>query len=326
MYITSLSASSFNTFDQCAFQYFLKYGLGMRDKSGQAAEKGTIVHKMMEILALEKLALQTKEPLSTLLKEDEYLIDGLKNIRDYYSKENYDAVFSLVYDDHVNKSEFKYTDKDRSTLRGWFDRAREFQDGAFNPLNKDIIAPEQFFEVPLPDDWAAYTYVMPDGEVLSGQLKLRGIIDVVSKVDADTYEILDYKTGSVMNWKTYKTKDYNDILNEFQLQLYYLVSRIQKPDVKSVICTIYYLAHDTVFTVAFDNIDKIKTKIKNQFNKIRSCTKPKCLDKQFCSRVCYFGKTKYEQGGDETICQHYRKMLEKYGMEETIKLCQKKKD
>jgi len=54
MIITYFRSSSFNTHSLCEQQYFLEYVLGWKGKSGLKADKGTIVHKILEILALIK--------------------------------------------------------------------------------------------------------------------------------------------------------------------------------------------------------------------------------------------------------------------------------
>ena len=45
----------------CEQQYFLEYVLGYRSPSNKKADKGTIVHKVLEILAGIKLSQQNKE-------------------------------------------------------------------------------------------------------------------------------------------------------------------------------------------------------------------------------------------------------------------------
>ena len=52
--VTYFRSSSYNTHSMCEQQYFLEYVLGYRGPSGQKADKGTIVHKVLEILAVIK--------------------------------------------------------------------------------------------------------------------------------------------------------------------------------------------------------------------------------------------------------------------------------
>ena len=54
MIITYLRSSSYGTHSMCPQQYMMEYILGIRSPSNQKADKGTIVHKVMEILAYIK--------------------------------------------------------------------------------------------------------------------------------------------------------------------------------------------------------------------------------------------------------------------------------
>ena len=58
MIVTYFRSSSYNQYSMCPQAYYMTYVLGHQSPSGQAAEKGTIVHKVMECLAQAKLAHQ----------------------------------------------------------------------------------------------------------------------------------------------------------------------------------------------------------------------------------------------------------------------------
>ena len=51
MIVTYIRSSSYNNYDYCQMQYFITYVLGHRSISGKKAQLGTMVHKVMEILA-----------------------------------------------------------------------------------------------------------------------------------------------------------------------------------------------------------------------------------------------------------------------------------
>ena len=51
MIVTYIRSSSYNNYDFCQMQYFLTYVLGHRSDSNKKADMGTMVHKVMEILA-----------------------------------------------------------------------------------------------------------------------------------------------------------------------------------------------------------------------------------------------------------------------------------
>ena len=58
MIVTYFRSSSYNTHSLCEQQYFLEYVLGWRGVSGLKASKGTVVHKVLEILAIIKQSQQ----------------------------------------------------------------------------------------------------------------------------------------------------------------------------------------------------------------------------------------------------------------------------
>ena len=51
MLITYVRSSSYNNYSYCQMQYFITYVLGHQAESGKKAILGTIVHKVLEILA-----------------------------------------------------------------------------------------------------------------------------------------------------------------------------------------------------------------------------------------------------------------------------------
>ena len=87
-------------------QYYLEYTLGWRGKSGQKADKGTIVHKALEICAVCKKGAQ----------------DGKKNITDdvvgkvitdLYEPEYLETIVEKVYKHYATAcSHHKWTNKD----------------------------------------------------------------------------------------------------------------------------------------------------------------------------------------------------------------------
>ena len=68
MLVTYMRSSSYNNFDYCQMQYFLTYVLGHQSTSGKKAQLGTMVHKVMEVLAACQKLRQDKK---TLLLEDD---------------------------------------------------------------------------------------------------------------------------------------------------------------------------------------------------------------------------------------------------------------
>ena len=63
MLVTYIRSSSYNNFEYCQMQYFMTYVLGHQTVSGKKAQLGTVVHKVMEILAGCKKLLQDGDEL-----------------------------------------------------------------------------------------------------------------------------------------------------------------------------------------------------------------------------------------------------------------------
>ena len=51
MLTTYIRSSSYNNYEFCQMQYFITYVLGHQSDSGKKAELGTMVHKVMEVMA-----------------------------------------------------------------------------------------------------------------------------------------------------------------------------------------------------------------------------------------------------------------------------------
>ena len=51
MIITYLRSSAATTYDLCELRGFIEYGLGIKQKENIFAQKGSLIHKAMELLA-----------------------------------------------------------------------------------------------------------------------------------------------------------------------------------------------------------------------------------------------------------------------------------
>ena len=77
MLITYVRSSSYNNYSYCEMQYFMTYVLGYQSKSGKKADMGTMVHKVMEVLAGLKKYHQDN-PKVKFLKVDDDAIGKFK--------------------------------------------------------------------------------------------------------------------------------------------------------------------------------------------------------------------------------------------------------
>lgn len=186
-------SSSYNAFRRCEHEAFMTYSLGLKAPSGKAADKGTIVHKALEICALSKKAHQDgldsfeDEILGTVEtnnREPDYLDHILETSYKYYSE---------AFSHHNEKAHAKWRPADLRDCRKWMWDALKFNDGMFDPMNRTIVAAEPNFDFQLEEDWASYDYNYK-GESLTGKLALKGTIDQICETDSpDIYEIVDWK-------------------------------------------------------------------------------------------------------------------------------------
>ena len=110
MIITYFRSSSYNAHNMCPQQYFIEYNLGWRGLSGQKADKGTIVHKVLEILAFIKMYQQDNREIY----EDD--IAGSINVNNY----DLSSIKSIVYNYYVdNTPHHKWSPKDERDCSNW---------------------------------------------------------------------------------------------------------------------------------------------------------------------------------------------------------------
>ena len=75
----------------------------------------------------------------------------------------------------------------------------------FDPRNRNILCPEQQFDIVIDKPWAEYEYKTTK-ETIKGQLAIKGTIDLITQINDDTLEIIDWKTGRRLDWATGEEK------------------------------------------------------------------------------------------------------------------------
>lgn len=208
-----------------------------------------------------------------------------------------DDIAASVYV-HFTKA-FTYHDwlpEDYDKLLSWIEKCRKFNGGQFYPLNRNIVQPEKPFDFTFDAKWAEYHYELPDGRVLDGHLAMRGTIDLITKVDDNTYELTDYKTGQRKNWRTGKIKEYEDLEKDIQLRTYHYALHKLYPAVKNFLITIYFVSNGGPFTFCFGDKDLAKTEemIKDKFKEVKSEQNPALNKTPFCTRFCHLGCNTFE--------------------------------
>jgi hypothetical protein len=280
----------------CEQQYFLEYVLGWRGPSGQKADKGTIVHKVLEILAVIKQAQQNNESK---------IIDDI--IGDVDTKKyNLNTIIEKVYKHYTEaNSHHKWAPKDYKDCHAWVYKAIEFNDGMFDPRNRNILCPERHFDFCINKKWAEYSYETPDGTI-KGNLALKGTIDLVTLASPNTIEIIDWKTGRRLDWATGEEKTQEKLENDPQLRIYHYAISHLYPDIEHIIFSIYFINDGGPFSICFDKSDLPKTEemLRRKFDIIKNVKRPKLNKSWMCSKLCHFGKTTFNNTAIEPLTEY----------------------
>jgi hypothetical protein len=270
----------------CAQQYLLEYVLGMKSPSNKKADKGTIIHKVLEILAYIKLTEQNNE---TVYVDD---ILGSINIKKY----NLNTIIESVYKYYSTQfKHHKWDIKDYKDCHLWVNKALESHNGSFDPRNRDILQPEQRFDIVIEKPWAKYSYQTKDG-LLEGYLAIKGTIDLITKVNDNTIEIIDWKSGKRLDWATGEEKTLDKLQNDPQLKIYhYAVSQLY-PNIEHVMVSINFINDGGPFTICYDKSDLLSTEemLRKKFQIIKNTEVPKLNKTWKCTKLCHFGKTTFE--------------------------------
>ena len=248
----------------CEQQYFFEYVLGWRGPSNKKADKGTIVHKVLEILAIIKQAQQNK---------DKTVVDDVVG-KISVSKYNLDTIIEKVYKYYTEQfKHHAWETKDYKDCYNWVYKAINYHNGMFDPRNRTIVCPEQRFDIEIKKPWAAYKYET-NNEVLEGNLAIKGTIDLITKADDNTLEIIDWKTGRRLDWATGSEKTQEKLEVDPQLRIYHYAIKQLYPDIDNIIVTIYFINDGGPFSVCFGPKDLVATEsmLRDKFEQIKKRT------------------------------------------------------
>lgn len=279
MIVTYLRSSSVSCWEFCPFKYFLSYNLSIKEPANKKAIIGNVVHKALEIMAKQKLAIQNgqneifEDETETKFKTTDDDKVALAAAYKYYSE----------LETHIDWS---YPDYLR--CRELLNKALTFNDGEYNPMKNNIVSPEMKFDIEIKKDWSYFNY----GNGNKGYLRVKGTIDLIVKNECDdSYHIYDWKTGKRYDWAKDKDKTFNDLGQDFQLILYFFAVKTLFPD-KNLYLTIYYIDFDEPVTLMFDEDTMIKAEemIKKWFLEIKNSSKPKKKISWKCTKLCHYGR------------------------------------
>lgn len=328
MLITYIRSSSYNNYSYCQMQYFITYNLGFQQPSGKRADIGTIVHKVMEVLAKLKRYTQDNPKKRTLTIDD----DALGNIEikkaDLLSKTTVANILEKSFGFYSNRSEHSFAKADHSLCSELIWNTLNYNEGQFDPRLRNIVAAEPQFDIAIEEDWAKYEYALPNGKKISGQLAIKGTIDLVTESSEGIIEVIDWKTGRRLDWATGEEKTYEKLCNDPQLLLYnYAISKLF-PNYKQSIMSIFFIKDGGPFSMCFDKSDhdKFLNMLKNKFEDIKKNEQPKPIstDRQNwkCTKLCHYYKNNWPNT-DQNMCIYIENHLKNHGMSKTIENCSK---
>ena len=301
MIISFLRSSLITTSRLCGGRAWIEYNIGRRSDTNDANLKGSIIHQVLEQLALEKLNRQK----GNASRE----IDPFILLEETYEK---------FYEENPGKLK----DTSRKECISLLEKALMFQNGAYHPLNQNVLAVEHFFDFEIDKPWAEYSYEVPDG-TLKGKLRLKGNCDLIIKEDENTLVCIDYKTSStVKDWATDKEKTPDTIHQDPQLKFYFYALAHEFPQYENIIMTMYFIRLGKPLTAIFERsqLGEIEEWIRKGYNKLQDTDNPKFIDKgpsNWKCRFCQFSKTMENE--KETTCKFFQRELKEKGMDTTMR-------
>ena len=228
-------------------QYYMNYVLGLPRGTAKKAEQGTIVHKVMEILANCKKEIQdqyiyNKEcPIPNFFEyDDEHIgvvewfyddflkpyplsnteVDAINKTRINKYKYKHDAKipygtthYGKQMVDEIFERVYTYYSKenwepvDKKDCYNWTWMALEYKDGIFDPRKRNIVEAEPHFDFIIDKPWANYRWTLPTGKEISGKLGIKGTIDLITAHPGGIIEVVDWKTGQRKDWACKTSND-----------------------------------------------------------------------------------------------------------------------
>lgn len=270
MRIATVSASSYKTYSWCEWQWFLNYCLGFRSEAGPAALLGNVVHKYLEIMS--SAAIASREENKNYWPDEEYLWDLCFNY--YYQK--YPHIF-----DSIEPSKIKKVIKGINGL----------ENTEYSVYSPNTISSEAEFYIPL----AFSECLIRKTEKGNEYVKATGKIDRVERIDEETIEIIDYKTGTRSDWDSKDRKKIDSIalLNQIQPRMYHMAAKELYPWAKNFLVTFIYITDGGPVTTVFEDKDIEITNdiLRERIKEVIHNHEPQRDRSWKCSKICWFGKT-----------------------------------
>ena len=306
-------SSSLNQYKTCQMRYYFEYLLGQKTPTGKSACLGTIFHKVFEVRALAKKALQDGY---TYIDDEIFGNLTIDECRDY------NKITELSYS-HYSEIEkhLKFSEADKKTVLSWCEKTLD-KYSEYDPFNMNIVAAELFFDIEINKEWAKYDTVV-NGEKISGNMRIKGTMDTIVKHSDTVYELIDYKTGKYReDFATKEEKDLEYLKNDTQLLLYLIALKTIYPNVDFML-SLFYINKGGMFTIAADDdmLNRAWGMLEKSYKEISKNYNPTQLDKTHkdyrCKFLCPFSKPCADDPSI-SICNREKENISRMGFTKTF--------
>ena len=312
MLIPYIRSSLLGNLEFCQHQCVLTYAVGLSSPAGAAASMGSTVHKMMELRARGSIA--QKSGKDSFEYEDWGTLSVAWSM-DFDQTINKCHENQLEIDNHVDPKKIIKSKILTSAKKAITDYPQ------YDPINLNILAIEQFFDMEIKEDWAKYSKEI-NGTLYEGYMKIRGTIDCLISHNDDIIEVFDFKNGSRKDFATDQIKDLEYLKTDKQL-LFYLFALNKLYPGKTFIMTLYFINDGGIFSVVGDEemLKKSEDMIKAKYlelttMEIPTLRNPKRNDFK-CIHCCKYSKPdSYTRG--LSVCEFMHNKFKKDGLDVTI--------
>ncbi len=259
MKVERLSSSAIKTYDFCEFQYYLNYHIGLPSISGKAALIGTIVHATLATLARKG----NKWPWQKIL--DRYW--------DFYALQRKDLDMRK-WGRRGELADWKKAKKCVETIIN----------SIFNPTKLDILSIEDKFRLYFKEE----KWTTAQGK----KLAVSGIMDLVHRINKNTIEIIDWKTGRRASFGSNKPLDLTSLPDDIQPRIYHMAAHQLWPEYENVLVTFHYIREGGAYPVSLGRNDIAETQqiIYDYFRRIKMNNRPYRIKPSWKCKLCSFNK------------------------------------
>jgi hypothetical protein len=313
---------------------------------------GSAVHKVLEWLAIAKQYVQNNPDATRIVIDDKLSFDKNDFLTPYVLSED---EITLINKSRISKSIYKsdasitightrrgvevvnwlveesskyYSSKSpeewtRAAFRdvlNWTWIALDYRGGIYDPRLRTIKCPEKHFDLLIEKDWAKYDYTNSIGEHFAGNFGIKGTVDLITELDSDTLEVVDWKTGQRLDWATGEVKTYDKLCNDTQLMMYYYALCKVFPEYENIIITIFFIRDGGPFTMCFEksHLPVVEERLKAHYDEVRACEIPQmCSPDQSsfkCTKLCNYYKERLPNTNCNT-CRHIHNEIQTIGID-----------